>query len=209
VELSPALQPLSEVMRACLAPAGNPGLVLLDPPVDPAGSSPAALRLLWGDSGLGEGYVTGDTNVIGQEELAVIVHPQNPLKSISLSSLRAIYSGAQRAWPGSALEIQPWVYLSPSDLQSIFEARLLGGQKPSTRVAYTAPDPSGVREAVSGSPAAIGFLPRRWLDEAVKALPVSGLDPSRLRQPILAWTPSEPRGFEKAWLLCLQEQLSK
>ncbi len=107
------------------------------------------------------------------------------------------------------MEIQPWVDLSSADPQAIFEAGLLNGQKASTRVAYTAPGPAAMREAVAGSPAAIGFLPHRWLDATVKALPVSGLDPAALRRPILAWSQAEPQGMPRTWLLCLQDALSK
>ncbi len=207
VQSTPALQSLAKDYQGCVEEQANAGLVLLDTPAASIDLKQASLALRWGASSAFKGYAA----VIGNEELDLIVHPSNLLNSISLAEIKAIYSGSQPVWPGGdpAVEIQPWVYLTGDDAQSIFEAAVLAGQPPSTRVVSLAPDPAAMREAVAASPAAVGFLPRRWVDSSVKVIPVTDLDPARLRQPILALSRSEPQGLDKSWLLCLQEKLSE
>jgi hypothetical protein len=207
VQSTPALQSLGKVYQVCVQELANTGLVLLDTPAVSLDPDRAGLALRWGaGSSIKNNYAV----VIGQEELVFIVHPQNPLKGISLADLQAIYSGKQRDWPQSspAGEIQPWVYLPGDDAQAVFETSVLKGQAVSTRVTFLAPDPEAMRDAIASSPAAIGFLPRRWLNQTVKQLPVEGLDTASLRQPILALSKSAPDGIEKSWLICLQDQLA-
>jgi PBP superfamily domain len=209
VQATPALQLLAAQFHACAKEMGNTGVVLLDF----SSQNQAALTLRWGaGSGIPDrtepqGYAA----VIGQEELAVVVNPRNPRESISLSDVQAIYSGALRAWPQTSPpgEIQPWTYPSGDDTQAVFDANILNNQPASARVVSLAPDPAAMREAVAGDPAAIGFLPRRWVDGTVKALAVEGIEPDRMRQPILAISKAEPQGMEKTWLICLQERLKK
>jgi hypothetical protein len=207
VQSTPALLPLKSDYRACVEELENTGLVLLETPAASIDLNKAGLALRWGASG----PLPERAFVIGQEELVIITHPHNSLKGITLPDLQAIYTGAQRAWPQTQppVEIRPWVYLSEDDIQGVFEAVVLNDQSPSARVVSLAPDPAAMREAVAGDPAAIGFLPRRWLDETVKALSIEGLEANQLRQPVLAVSRSEPQGLEKNWLLCLQERLSE
>lgn len=202
VQVTPALQSMSDTFRRCTQAQPNTGLVLLDTPAASIDLDRAPLALRWGAGA----SLPGSAAVVGQEELVIVVNPQNPAERISLADLQAIYHGTLRAWPGQTSEIQPWAYASGEDIQSIFEAVVLGGSALSNRTASTAPDPAAVREAVAGNPAAIGFLPKRWVDKSIKVLPLDGMDPANLRQPILALSKSEPKGLEKAWLICLQEQ---
>jgi hypothetical protein len=206
VQSTAALQSLGETFRACVRELDNTGLVLLDTPAASLDPDRAGLALRWGASS----SLNSNAVVIGQEELVMIVHPQNPLKNIALADLQGMYNGKLRDWPRALppTEIQPWVYLPGDDTQAIFQSSVLMGQTASARVVLLAPDPAAMREAVAGNPAAIGFLPRRWLNQTVKELPVDGLDPSGLRQPVLALSKTEPGGLEKSWLICLQERLA-
>jgi len=62
-----------------------------------------------------------------------------------------------------------------------------------------------MRQAVAADSAAVGFLPRRWLDASIKeiALTESPFDPPAL--PILAVSAAAPSGSLYTWLYCLQE----
>lgn len=203
VQVTPALRSLDPQFAQCAEEQPGAGLVLLDTPAPAVNMDRSPLALRWGADPAFQGF----SAVIGQETLAVIVHPGNPTSAIPVEDLRAIYQGTLHEWktPADPAEIQAWAYSAGGDVQGIFEAAV--ESKIAPRAASTAPDPAAMREAVSGSPAAIGFLPRRWLDASVKEITVTGLDPQRSRQPLIAMSKSEPKGPLYSWLLCLQKEL--
>ncbi len=202
VQVTPALTILDDEFQRCAAGLDNTGLVLLERPTAALDLAQSAITLRWGDQG---GWNPGQPSyaaVIGREELVVVTHPTNPLESISLANLRDIYTGV-----GEETEIQAWGYVSGEDVQTVFQAAL--GVEPSARVMHLAPDPAAMRDAISITPGALGFLPRRWVNDSVKPLAVEGLDAALLNQPVLAWSKLEPSGQEKAWLICLQGEASE
>ncbi len=207
VEATPALYSLNNLFHSCTTQIPNTGLALLETPVQQIDLSQANLVLRWGAIGQMPSY----SFVIGQEELVVVVNPDNPRQQISLEELQAIYQGQLTDWPNSGPEgaIQAWTYPTGSDTGSIFEANILNGTAPAKQAVSLAPDPKAMRQAVSENVWAIGFLPRRWVNSSVKAISLEGLDPSRLQQPILALSKSEPKGPEKTWLICLQQRMSE
>jgi hypothetical protein len=161
----------------------------------------SSLALRWGAGSSAIEFAS----VIGEEELVVVIHPDNPLQQISLEDLRAVYEGTLREWPDTQEEIEAWAYPAGEDVQEVFESAVFTGTAPASDKAWLAPDPRAMREAIAGNPAALGFLPRSWLDEGVRALPISGLEAGDLRQPVLALSKSEPIDPEKALLICLQQ----
>lgn len=207
VQVTPSLQPLADRFQACALRLANTGLVVLETTAPSLDLNRAPLALRWGGSPPGQEYAA----VLGQEDLVIVANPHNPVQNLSLDNLQSIYSGRLTAWTGftQAGPVQPWAYPAGDDIQQIFQQAVLRGDPFSYRAASTAPDPKAMREAVSDSPSAIGFLPRRWLDSTVKALSIDGLDPADMRHPILVLSKSEPKDPEKAWLICLQEQLSE
>lgn len=204
VAVTPALQPLNSVFQDCAAAQGNTGLVAVDTPAQALDLNKTPLALRWGAPASASDYAA----VLGEEEFVVVVNPQNPLQQITLAELKAIYTGAQRAWkgPSTPAEVHPWALPGGDDVEAIFDAAILDAPA-APRVTFTAPDPAAMRASIAKDAAAIGFLPRRWLDTTVKFLPIAGIDPARLHQPILATSKSEPGGLEKSWLICIQERL--
>lgn len=202
VQITPALQAMGDRFRNCALELPNTGLVLLKTPADSIDLERTEIALRWGAGSAAFEYAA----VIGEESLVIVTHPENPLQEISLDDLRAMYTGGLREWPepaGSG-EIEPWAYPAGDDVQEVFEKVVLG-EPLAAGATWLAPDPGAMREAVSGSRAAVGFLPQSWLDESVKPLAVTGIAAERLRQPLLALSKLEPTGPEKAWLICLQQ----
>ena len=205
VASTPALQPLNDLYHRCAEAQENTGLVILDTPAQAIDAAHTPLALRWG----APGSVDGFSAILGQEELALVVNPHNPLQQTSLETLKSIYTGSRRTWNELALpaEIHAWAYPAGEDIEDVFRETVLGAPV-SQHITSTAPDPSAMREAIAADPAAIGFLPRRWLDSTVKELTIEGIDPSQLRRPILAQSRTEPVGLEKSWLLCVQSRLN-
>lgn len=204
-QITPALSIFATQLQQCAADQPGVGLVLQDflPTATPSANPAIVLR--WG---AGE-KIQGFAAVIGQEQLVVVASPQNPLDQISWNDLQAIYKGKLRAWqaPATAGEIQAWAYPAGDDVQAVFESAVLNGTQVAAQSVSLAPNPAAMREAIARNAAAIGFLPRQWVDSSVKTLIIKDLDPTRLTQPILALSKLEPKDPEKSWLLCLQERL--
>ena len=204
VSVPPSLTVLGPLLKSCMAELPQAGLIIsrtTAPTLEQAG-----LALRWG---AGSSLPGSFAAVLSNETLVFIVHPQNPLEQIPLADLLAIYRGTQNEWPsnGPAGEVQPWAYPAGEDVQQIFTA--VAGESFPENASALAPDPAAMIEAVAGSPSAIGYLPRRWLDGRVKEVQIEDLSEDRLRQPILVLSQSEPVGPAKSWLLCLQENLAE
>ncbi len=142
----------------------------------------------------------GYTAVLGQDQLAVIVHPDNPEKEISLESLQRIFTGKQKNWADQT-EIQLWSLPQSSDVAA---ALLVAGI--SIDNAGLAPTAQDMLNAVAHNSNAIGFLPTHWVDDSVRVLQIKGLD---LSLPILATSRVEPQGTARSWLVCLQGKISQ
>lgn len=203
IQHTPALNVLRDEMNACMNGLAGAGLVVDEqsaPNLIP-GESAAVLR--WDVQGEQPAF----SAVIGQEELVVVAHPENPRDSISLADLQLIYSGGLREWPGAGVQVAPYTYPAGDDVQLVFESVILNGAVVPDRVTYTAPDPAAVIEAVAADPLAVGFVPRRWMSDGVKELVVDGNESERRFRPLVALAESEPAGPARDWLLCLQERL--
>jgi hypothetical protein len=199
VQVSPALLVLEPDLYEC---ARQESLALIL-------SEEADLRLRWGPLPGWEGYAA----VLGQEPWDVIVHPENDLDQINRDVLRSIYAGQMRDWQlagaplGQASPIHAWSYAPESDLQLAFESSGLGQDLPGGKT-FLAPDPEAMLTSVAQDPGAVGFLPRRWINESVKVVTVDGSLDGAGSLPILALSPTPPQEPEDGWLLCLQERLA-
>lgn len=156
--------------------------------------------------------------VLGSDELAIILHPDNPLNDLTRAQLQAIFSGQATLWqgifppdcadcPAMPGEIHPWMYFPGEETQRLFERAVL--QQPVTApYASLAPSPAGMLEVISADPLAIGFLPRRALNAGVKAVEIPDIDGAALTAPILALTAAPPTPRQRDFLLCLQNTLN-
>jgi len=152
--------------------------------------------------------------VLSTDHLTIIVHPNNPVSSLTVEDLRSIYQNSIREWneldtsAGFLEQIEVWRYLPERAIQQDFETLL---ETPALRnpFAMLAPDPDAMRQAVSEKPAAIGFLPARWLDASVKPLIIKNVTEEVLSQPILVTYSGEPDTLKQNWLLCIQDVLER
>jgi hypothetical protein len=211
VQVTPALQPLETRFQTCIETQANAGLVVDRLPATALDPS-KALAIRWGGQPPRGMYAAE----LAQEELVVVVNPGQQMDAISLEDLRAIYTGQMKQWPGTSDAVEAWSYPAGDDVQAVFEEAVFGSasadrQTASGQTAYwrstsLAPDPAAVLEAVAANQNAIGYLPHRWLTDAVKEVTVDGLVAGSLRRPILAISPEEPQGLPRAWLVCVQER---
>lgn len=112
-----------------------------------------------------------------KDPICVVVHPGNPLVSLSVEDLRRIYLGEAVRWPdarGRGGAIVPVVPPLEGDLMASFLQRVLGGQAPAAPAVRAEAD-SEVTRIVGANPAAIGFVSAVHVTERVRVLRLSSL----------------------------------
>ncbi|MFA7330891.1 MAG: substrate-binding domain-containing protein [Candidatus Delongbacteria bacterium] len=107
--------------------------------------------------------------VIGQDKIRVLVHKDNPVKTLSREQLKGLFTGSLDNWQAvggaDAPVIVVWGSLIPGT-NSLFQKNMLEGAAPGGNLleATTAED---VRQIVASNPEAIGIGPLAILDASV------------------------------------------
>lgn len=118
-----------------------------------------------------------DQYIIGYDGVAVIVHPQSPVKELSLSELADVFSGKITNWSelgGADAPIQCIGREAASGTRGAFEE--IVGIKESAAYAEEQNSTGNVKQAVSNNPNAIGYVSLSSLDGSVTALSIDGVD---------------------------------
>jgi len=114
---------------------------------------------------------------IAQDGIALIVHPQNTLDSISLDKARELFAGWYSDWgelEGTGGQIQIISREDGSGTRAAFEDRVMAGQRV-TQAALVMPSSQTVVEWVSSHPNAVGYVSMAYLNDSVKALRVENV----------------------------------
>jgi ABC-type phosphate transport system substrate-binding protein len=152
---------------------------------------------------------------LGWERIAVIVNPNNPLRSFSVSTLQDIFLGRVSDWErleGRAGLIQPVIPLAGDETRTAFGFAVLDQVQYST-ASRLAPSPQAMIDIVSEERGGIGFVPEMAMQTGVSIVRVGGKLPEADNYPLLmqviAMAPEEPSGAIRAWLGWLQLQLTE
>lgn len=152
--------------------------------------------------------------------VAIIVHPSNAVKDLSLLQLRDIFRGRVADWPdagGPPGEISVGSRESGSGTRAKFEDAVMGGRNVTVN-AVMAPSDQAMVNYVSTVTMSIGYLSSGYLTSTVKAINVEGESLSMatlsdrrypLSRPLLFVTPQEPQGELRAfvaWVLSPEGQ---
>jgi phosphate transport system substrate-binding protein len=117
---------------------------------------------------------------LAEDGIAVLVHPDNPVRNLTREQIRAIYAGELQNWrdvggPDSPLTV--FTREAGSGTRTEFEALVMGDRQ-TAPLARIAPSSAAMRASVASDPAAIGYLSTALLDPTVRALTVDGVAPS-------------------------------
>jgi hypothetical protein len=152
---------------------------------------------------------------VASEAIAVLVHPDNPLRSLTLEQVADLFTGRAASWEamgGPDRPVQPVIALAGEGLRKRFEAAALRGA-PAAPGAWLAPTPAAMLELVAGDPGAVGYLYAGLVDDSVCAVRLEGTLPTAeavasgrypLVVTILATAPEEPAGGVRDWLVWMQ-----
>ena len=202
VSFSPSLEPVRDALYACANTLPEIALFIEKIPITAQDFKTNDLIIWWGEKPEEMDYAFP----LAEDELVVITNLENPNMELSASELEALFDGRVENWSDISTYDKPvsvWIYPTESKLSDIFRVSILDTQRFS-RLAFLAPSPQAMLEAVAADPGGIGYLPRSWLTPEVSH---SLIDPNlqvMLRKPILALVNSEPQGNLSALLGCLQ-----
>ncbi|MEO8606650.1 MAG: phosphate ABC transporter substrate-binding protein [Chloroflexota bacterium] len=154
---------------------------------------------------------------LGQDGIAVIVHPDNLVKQLTAEQLRSIYLGHISNWRdvgGDDLDITVFSREDGSGTRAEFE-RLVMGTRQTTQSAQLAPSSAAMVEGVSMNKGAIGYVSMSFVDERVKALTIDDSAPTLenvysniypLRSTIYVIGLEEPEGDYRNFIYWIQSQ---
>lgn len=113
--------------------------------------------------------------VIALDALTVVVHPSNPVQSLTIAQLGNIFSGAITNWKdvgGPDKAIVVYSRESSSGTYAFFREHVLSGKEFSA-AALLAPATGAVVQSVSQTEGAIGYIGMAYLTNGVRALSVA------------------------------------
>lgn len=136
--------------------------------------------------------------------VAIIVHPSNPVKGLTLAQVKDIYQGKIKKWSevgGPALPIVRISRDTNSGTYETFEARVMKGERIAAAVEYVGSN-GAIRQRVQSTPGAIGYVGLGFVDRTVKAIEIEGVMPCKetvstakypISRPLYMYTNGEPK----------------
>lgn len=124
----------------------------------------------------GGGNMVNDNQerVVAADPIKVIVHPSNPVVSLSIAQLADIYAGRVTNWRqlgGEDLPVTIYAAAPGSPSRTYFEDRVLGALAAAKGLA-TASSDAAIAEAVTATPGAIGYV-RHSFERGARAVPLA------------------------------------
>jgi phosphate transport system substrate-binding protein len=113
--------------------------------------------------------------VIAKDALTVVVHPDNPVKQLTIQQIGDIFTGEITNWKevgGPNKPIVAYSRESSSGTYAFFREHVLGGRE-YTSAALLAPATGAIVQSVSQTPSAIGYIGMAYLTDGVAALQVA------------------------------------
>lgn len=118
--------------------------------------------------------------IIARDGIAIIVHPANPVRNMTLEQLRDIFSGKIATWEGLGWQPKPIHFVTReegSGTRDAFE-HLVMGKTPISDEALVQDSNGSVREIVASNPQAIGYISYGVVNRQVKTVAVNSVQPN-------------------------------
>lgn len=155
------------------------------------------------------------TVVVARDGIAIVVHPKNPLTTLTLEQVRRVFSGATHSWKeigGADRGITLITREEGSGTRTAFEELVM--QKESIATSALVQDSTGaVRELLRSDESAIGYISLGQLNGQIKPLQLDGVAPTEatavsgkypLVRPFLFVYKGEPTGLTQDFLTFIQ-----
>ena len=151
------------------------------------------------------------TLMIAKDAIAIIVNPNNPIDDLSMDQVRSVFSGKVNNWKELGGPPRPIVLVNReegSGTRESFQKAVM--EKEEISLDSLVQNTNGaIRQVVSNDPNAIGYLSLGLVNDQVKALKISGIEPDvansesgkyALVRPFLFVLDGEPTVEVKAFL---------
>jgi phosphate transport system substrate-binding protein len=148
---------------------------------------------------------------IAKDAIAVIVHPKNLIKDLSSVQIKEVFSGRTKSWKELGGPPHPIVLVTReegSGTRDAFQKMVMGKEEISLE-ALVQDSNGAIRQVVSSDPHAVGYISLGLVNERVKALKISGMEPNlthiengryTLVRPFLFVFNGQPEGEAKSFL---------
>jgi len=143
---------------------------------------------------------------ISTDEIVVVSHPENPILSLTLADIRALFSGEIRNWSqlgGEDVPVQVWIFDTGEDIRQIFDATVMHQQSISSQ-ARLAVNSRAMVAGIGTETGAIGVLPRSLVSKDIQVVSIKDLSTS-ISIPVLA-IPSNTGQTTSSFIACLQNK---
>lgn len=148
---------------------------------------------------------------IAKDTIAVIVHPKNPVNDLTLAQIVQVFSGKIKNWKELGGHPHPIVLVTREEGSGTREAfQKMVMEKEEISLEALVQDSNGaIRQVVSNDPHAIGYISLGLVNEKVKALKISGVEPNLIQikngkytlvRPFLFVFNGQPAGEAKSFL---------
>jgi len=198
VHLTPAARPAAPALNAC--DAALPGIrVQIEERFASQAEGDLLIRL-----GVPE-FAPGFLAQIAEDELSVVLHPENPAASLTTAEIRSLFSGQVTDWEdynGTADRVEVWVPLSVDETRLAFDHQLMQGVS-IVADAGLAPDPEIMQQVIIANPSAIGILPVSWQDADLHSILLG------IELPVLVAAERAPQGPDAELVACLQGEIGQ
>jgi phosphate transport system substrate-binding protein len=114
---------------------------------------------------------------IGQDGIAVITHPSNPVRHLTSEQLRNVFYGRISNWRELGGDDRDLIIVTRengSGTRAEFES-LIMGERQTTPLAQIAPSSDAMIDTVARTRGAIGYVSMSYLDSRVRALSIDGI----------------------------------
>jgi phosphate transport system substrate-binding protein len=148
---------------------------------------------------------------IAKDAIAIVVHPKNPITDLSLPQIQQVFAGKIRNWNEIGGHLRPIVLVTREEGSGTREAfQKMVMEKEEINLEALVQDSNGaIRQVVGSDPNAIGYISLGLVNETVKALKISGVEPNlrnifyghyRLVRPFLFVFNGKPEGEANSFL---------
>lgn len=154
-------------------------------------------------------------NPVALDGLVIVVHPENPIGSLTQAQVQSLFSGETGNWAtvgGPDTAVTPVAQERGDGAYTLFTRRVMGARPVSINTVIQS-DSTSLVETVAAEPGAIGYTMMSGLSDMVKAIAVDGIAPTPesaasqeypLTVPLYFVSNGEPQGELRAFLAWLQ-----